>query len=136
MDEGLAWAEIIMCAMNLDEGQRRLFFSYETLKRARRSGVVFVNVARGELSPTNDLIRSLDEGHLGALALDVYENEGALAVALRSGKSAFPLLGRPNVILTPHNAFNTTEAVERKAQQTAQQIGHFQKHGTFLWSPP
>jgi len=134
IDEGLAWAEIIVCAMNLAKDNAG-YFSYDTLKRARR-GVVFVNIARGELSPTNDLIRSLDEGHLGALALDVYENEGALAVALRSGKSAFPLLGRPNVILTPHNAFNTTEAVERKAQQTAQQIGHFQKHGTFLWSPP
>jgi D-lactate dehydrogenase len=46
------------------------------------------------------------------------------------------LFGRPNVILTPHNAFNTDEAINRKAEQTVQQIVHFQKHGTFLWSPP
>ena len=71
-----------------------------------------------------------------ALALDVYENESALAVELRSGKSGFPLLGRSNVILTPHNAFNTAEAVERKAEQTVRQIEHFTQNGRFLWPNP
>lgn len=134
IDDGLAWADIIVCAMNLTDANID-YFCYETLKRAK-PGVIFVNIARGELSPTNDLMRLLDEGHLSALALDVYENESGLAVALRSGKSNFPLAGLPNVILTPHNAFNTTEAVARKAEQTVQQIAHFQKHGAFLWSPP
>jgi D-lactate dehydrogenase len=134
IDEGLPWADIIVCAMNLTDVNAG-YFRYETLKRAKR-GVVFVNIARGELSPTDDLARLLEEGHVGALALDVYENESALAVALRSGKACFPLAGRPNVILTPHNAFNTSEAVDRKAEQTVQQIVHFQKHGSFLWVPP
>jgi D-lactate dehydrogenase len=134
IDEGLAWADVIVCAMDLTK-ENAGYFNYDRLKRARR-GVVFVNISRGELSPTNDLVRLLDEGQVGALALDVYEHESSLAVALRSGKSGFPLLGRPNVILTPHNAFNTAEAVERKAQQTVQQIEHFRKHGAFLWSPP
>ena len=131
-DDGLAWADIIVCAMNLTEANAG-YFGYETLKRARR-GIILVNIARGELSPTDDLVRLLDEGHLGGLALDVYENESTLAIALRSGKGGFPLAGRPNVILTPHNAFNTTEAVDRKAEQTVQQVLHFQKHGKFLCS--
>jgi len=134
IDDGLAWADIIICAMNLTEANNG-YFRYETLKRAK-PGVVFVNIARGEQSPTNDLVRLLDEGRLGGLALDVYESESTLAVALRSGKVHSPLTGRPNVILTPHNAFNTAEAVDRKAEQTFQQIVHFQKHGAFLWSPP
>lgn len=134
IDDGLAWADVVVCAMDLTK-ENAGYFNYDRLKRARH-GVVFVNISRGELSPTNDLIKLLDESHVGALALDVYENESALAVALRSGKSGFPLLGRPNVILTPHNAFNTAEAVERKVQQTVQQIEHFRKHGVFLWSPP
>jgi D-lactate dehydrogenase len=133
IDKGLPWADIIVCAMNLTATNAG-YFRYETLKHAK-PGVIFVNIARGELSPTNDLVRLLDEGHMGGLALDVYENESALAVALRSGKTGFPLAGRPNVILTPHNAFNTSEAVARKAEQTVQQIVHFQKHSTFLWSP-
>jgi D-lactate dehydrogenase len=97
---------------------------------------VFVNIGRGEFTPTEDMVMLLDEGHLGGLALDVYENESTLAVALRSGKSGFPLLGRPNVILTPHNAFNTAEAVDRKARQTIQQIDHFLMHNWFLWPVP
>jgi D-lactate dehydrogenase len=130
--EGLSWADVIVCSMNLTK-ENAGYFKYDVLKRARR-GVVFVNVARGELSPTNDLVRLLDEGHVSALALDVYEKESALAVGLRSGKSGFPLLGRANVILTPHNAFNTAEAVERKATQTVQQIEHFVQNGEFLWT--
>ncbi len=134
IDDGLKWADIIVCAMDLTDANAG-YFRYETLQSAKR-GVVFINIARGELSPTDDLVKLLDEGHLGALALDVYENESALAVALRSGKTSFPLAGRPNVILTPHNAFNTSEAVDRKAEQTVQQIVHFQKYGAFLWVPP
>lgn len=129
IEESLSWADVIICAMNLTK-ENAAYFRYDVLKRAR-PGVVFVNVARGELSPTNDLVKLLDEGHVGGLALDVYENESALAVGLRSGKSGFPLLGRPNVILTPHNAFNTAEAVERKAEQTVQQVEHFLKFGQF-----
>ena len=134
LEDGLAWADVIICAMNLTK-DNVCYFSYETLKRAKK-GVVFVNVARGEFTPTEDMVMLLDEGHVSGLALDVYENESALAVALRSGKSDFPLLGRPNVILTPHNAFNTAEAVDRKAKQTVQQIEYFHEHKWFLSPVP
>ena len=135
IDEGLAWADVIVSAMNLTP-ENRGYFDYPRLKRAR-PGAIFVNVARGELSPTAGLVRLVDEGHLGGLALDVYDSESKVAVALRSGQgSDFPLAGRPNVILTPHNAFNTAEAVDRKAAQTVQQIEHFRQHGRFLWEAP
>ncbi len=134
LEDGLVWADIIVCAMNLTK-DNACYFSYETLKRARK-GMVFVNIARGEFTPTEDMVMLLDEGHLSGLALDVYEDESKLAVALRSGKSGFPLLGRPNVILTPHNAFNTAEAVDRKARQTVQQIEYFLAHKWFLWPVP
>ena len=38
-----------------------------------------------------------------------------------------------NVILTPHNAFNTAEAVQRKSQQSVEQLKHFLDTGTFIW---
>jgi D-lactate dehydrogenase len=131
IEEGLPWADIIVCTMNLTS-KNRGYFNYARLKQARR-GVLFVNVARGEMSPTADLARLLDEGHLGGLALDVFEDEGAMATALRSGKGSFVLQGRPNVILTPHNSFNTHEAVERKAEQSVQSVKHFLEQGRFLW---
>jgi D-lactate dehydrogenase len=56
-----------------------------------------------------------------------------LATALRAGQGSFALAGRTDVLLTPHNAFNTREAVERKAEQSARQIETFLRTGNFLW---
>lgn len=142
IEEGLARADVIVCAMNLTP-ENRGYFSYELLKRARR-GAVFVNIARGELSPHRDLLRLLDEGYLSGAALDVFENESGLAVSLRSGvqgdnedvRACLEFLKRENVILTPHNAFNTAEALERKAGQSVEQVERFLTDKAFLWQTP
>jgi len=133
-NEGLGWADAIVCAMNLT-GQNRGYFDYATLARAK-PGAFLVNIARGEMVPVADLVRILDEGKLGGAALDVHEREPEMAVAMRSGRYESPLRGRPNVILTPHNAFNTAEGLERKARQAAEQAVHFIEHGTFIWPAP
>lgn len=137
-EEGMTWADIIICAMNLTK-ENTGYFSYDFLKKAK-PGVFFINIARGEHSPLTSLLRLLKEGHLGGLGLDVFENEPHIAVALRSSHSGShpdtqiitELLKYPQVILTPHNAFNTTEALERKAKFTIDQIDHFRKHGRFM----
>ena len=79
-----------------------------------------------------------------AQGLDVFNQEGRLAVLLRGGKSVgsaeveatLTLLKRPNVICTPHNAFNTAEAVGRKSAHSVQQVQYFLKNGCFLWPIP
>lgn len=142
LHEGIALADIIVCAMNLTENNRG-FFSYERLKAAKR-GVIFVNVARGEMAPASGLARLLEEGHLGGIALDVFNHESELAVSLRGGhtssdpevQATLQLAGHPQVIMTPHNAFNTEEAVARKAQHSVEQAVHFLRHGSFLWPIP
>jgi D-lactate dehydrogenase len=143
IDEGIVKADIIVCAMNLTSDNRN-YFNCRLLRRAK-PGVIFVNIARGEMSPSADLLRLLDEHHLGGVALDVYNQEDDLAVALRSSattnneeevKAAIRLSEKPNAILTPHNAFNTQEAVERKVKQSVEQITHFIQHGVFLWPVP
>lgn len=137
-DEGLANADILVSAMNLTHVNRE-YFRYETL-RACRAGTIFINVARGEFVTCRDLLRLLDEGRLGGVGLDVYNEEPLIAPALREHLSsdhpeliAFKELSRRHdAILTPHNAFNTLEAVERKSAQTARQLESFFKHGVFL----
>lgn len=131
--EGVAWADVIACSMNLTQ-ENAGWFSAARLAKARR-GAIFVNVSRGELSPAADLVRLLDEGVLGGVGLDVYEDEPRLAVALRGGCGTFPLAGRPNVVLTPHNAFNTAEAVGRKARQSVDEVVRFLREGRFSWPP-
>jgi D-lactate dehydrogenase len=143
IDEALARADVLVCAMNLTP-ENTGYFHYGRLRRAKR-GVVFVNIARGEMSPAADLLRLLEEGRLGGAALDVFEKEDALAVALRGGggdtapADAMPVLAlsrRTDVILTPHNAFNTKESVGRKAEQSIRQVLHFLERGYFLWPVP
>lgn len=131
IDEGMAWAEIVVCAMNLT-AENHGFFGHDRLKQAAR-GLLFVNIARGEQAPTAALLELLDQGHLGGVALDVFEEESRLAVALRAGETRWPLASRPNVILTPHNAFNTREAVERKARQSVEELVRFRQSGGFQW---
>jgi D-lactate dehydrogenase len=142
IQEGLAKADIIVCAMNLT-ADNMAYFKYDRLRMAKR-GAIYINISRGEISPSAGLVRLLDDGHLSGIGLDVYNHESQLAVCLRAGKrggdaeveATLSLLKRPNVICTPHNAFNTAESVERKAAHSVQQIQHFLKNRTFLWPLP
>jgi len=136
--EGLLHGNILVAAMNLTHDNKG-YFNYEALKLVR-PGTIFVNIARGELSPSADLNRLLDEGILGGAGLDVYAREKALAVALREGRTDDPdpgvattlaLAGRDNVITLPHNAFNTHEAVERKAEQSMEAVAYFRRKKRF-----
>ncbi len=135
-------ADIIVCAMNLTT-QNRNYFNYDFFKYCK-FGIIFVNIARGEMSPSVDLLKLINEGYISGLGMDVYNKESELAVALRSGKeiddpeiqSTLELASKENVIFTPHNAFNSAEAVVRKAEQSIKQIQSFLENGQFLWSVP
>lgn len=105
-----------------------------------KQGAILINTARGELVDTSALIETLDSGHLGGAAIDVVEGEALLdyheeAALLRSQTLPDDVLHHsveismlekmPNVIISPHNAFNTVEAIERINQTTAQNIVDF-----------
>ena len=137
--EGVPWADVIVCAMNLT-AENKGYFSHKLMRRAQK-GCHLVNIARGEHTPLADMECLLHDGHLAGLGLDVFEDEGDLAVSLRSrGIESSPhgailrrILTYPNVVLTPHNAFNSSEALRRKSAMTVEQIQHFFKHRDFKW---
>lgn len=138
----LARADAVLCAMNRT-AENTDYFNADTFRRMDRRPV-FVNIARGELVRLDALLDALEQGRLSGAALDVYPDEGALGPALRAGRSPdhplagviHQLLARDDVILTPHNAFNTHEAVARKSEQSIRQIAHFLAHRAFLWPVP
>ena len=142
IDEGLPLADVVVCAMNLTE-ENYGYFDYQRLKQAKK-GLIFVNISRGEQSPSTDLLKLLEEGHLAGIGMDVYVNEKELAVSLREGKKSddpevkatLALLEKSNVIFTPHNAFNTVEAVEKKAGESVDQLLHYLEHGRFYATIP
>ena len=96
--------------------------STDTIARMR-PGVMLVNTGRGALVDTPAVIEGLKSGQIGSLALDVYEEEATLFFEDRSAEiisdDVFArLLTFPNVLITAHQAFLTTEALEAIATTT------------------
>jgi D-lactate dehydrogenase len=135
--DGISWADVIICSMNLTD-ENRGYFSYDLFRQAKQ-GVLFINIARGEHAPLAGLLKLMEEVHVGGLGLDVFEDEPTVAVALRSENTntspeaqlVTSLLQHPNVLFTPHNAFNTREAVQRKSQFSADEVLYFLKNKNF-----
>ncbi|MGH9602383.1 MAG: NAD(P)-dependent oxidoreductase [Terriglobales bacterium] len=100
-----------------------------------KPGALLINTARGGLVDTAALIEALHTGRLGGAALDVLEEEGAIREdrelllyghpgesQLRAMLNRHMLIRTDNVIVTPHNAFNTQEALDEIVRITAENI--------------
>jgi len=132
---GMRWAEAVICCLPLTKMTRGIL-NFPLFKNSRR-GIILVNVGRGEVSPLKDLDKALRLGYLSGLGLDVFEDEADVARGLR-GRTQYQsaclvrvLQNHDNVIFTPHNAFNTQEAVARKAVESATALDQFVRKGCF-----
>jgi D-lactate dehydrogenase len=99
---------------------------------AMKDGVVLINTSRGALVNTKALIDALKSGKLGALGLDVYEEEAALFFEDRSGQvlqdDLFARLTTfPNVLVTGHQAFFTEDALRAIAGTTLANAAAFER---------
>jgi D-lactate dehydrogenase len=98
----------------------------QTVKR----GVMIINTSRGALVDTRAVIGGLKSGRIGALGLDVYEEEEDLFFEDLSGQvlqdDVFArLLTFPNVLITSHQGFFTHEALKNIADTTIGNIEAF-----------
>jgi len=85
-----------------------------------KKGVYLINTARGDLIDTEALALGLKEGIITGAGLDVLEGEKDF----KKG-DIIPLLEMPNVVMTPHIAFDTKEAELRILQTTIENIKGF-----------
>jgi D-lactate dehydrogenase len=81
-----------------------------------KEGVFIINTARGSLINTSDLITGIEQKKIGGAALDVIENESNiyykdLKCEILDNRELAILKSYPNVIVTPHTAFYTDQAV-------------------------
>jgi D-lactate dehydrogenase len=105
----------------------------ETLRLMKR-GVMLVNTSRGALIDTDAVIDALKDGTIGYLGLDVYEEESELffedlSEEIITDDTFARLLTFPNVLITAHQAFFTSDALRRIAETTMSNVSAFERDG-------
>jgi D-lactate dehydrogenase len=102
-----------------------------------KPGAYLINTSRGKLVDATALIEALKSGHLGGVALDVYEEEEGIFFEDLSGQvlqddELSRLLGFPNVLITAHQAFLTQEALNEIARVTTENLHQLDNGQDFL----
>jgi len=142
MDELLQMSDIISLHVPGNETTENLIDAdaFDKMK----DGAIVINTARGSVVDTEALLKALSSGKLGAAGLDVLPEEPVLREESELLRTYFTrahnldrlladhiLLRLRNVVITPHTAFNTREAVQRILDTSLKNIEGF-LHG----SPP
>ena len=108
------WAESDFVSLHPELNDQTRGMVGERELRAMRKHAFLVNTARGPIVSAAALARALREGWIAGAALDVYEDEPLAPDS--------PLAGLENLILTPHIAGLTDEALRGMALSAAEQI--------------
>ena len=133
LDELLSRANVISLHCPLNEHTHHLMDEAAFAKT--RPGATLINTSRGGLVNTDAAIAALKSGRLGALGIDVYEDEEELFFDDRSNEilqddTIARLLTFPNVIVTAHQGFLTAEALSEIAAVTLENISAFERGET------
>lgn len=125
LDELCKNSDIITIHAPLTEETRHII-NHERIQQMKK-GVMLINVARGALCRTNDVIEGIKSGQIGYLGMDVYEREEDLFFEDHSNDilqddDFARLLAFKNVLLTGHQAFLTREALKENMQTTFQNL--------------
>ncbi len=147
LEELLANSDIISLHVPLNSHTHHLINKDNIYKI--KKGAYIINTARGGIIATEALVKALKDGHLAGAGLDVLEGEKTIKEELEIFTSEKYeiydlvegyqsreedlkvliqnrlLLTMKNVIITPHNAFNSKEALERIWQTTVENIQSF-----------
>ena len=110
LEDVYAQADVVTLHLPLNDDTRGLLDA-EAISRMR-DGVRIVNAARGGLIDEDALVAAIESGKVAGAALDVFAEEPYRG----------PLLGRPQVVVTPHLAGSTTEAQDRAGVVIAEQV--------------
>jgi len=128
LEKLLALSDIISLHLPLSASSKHLI--NKTTLYQMKDGVMLINTSRGAIIKTTDVITALEKGKLGYLGLDVYEFEKGLFYEDHEHDSfKDPLLEKlmdnKNVLITPHQAYLTKEALQEIADQTIKNLDSY-----------
>lgn len=136
LDAALGQADVVTLHVPATLGTQGLISERELARM--KPGAVLINTARGSVIDVEALVRALDDGRLAGAGLDVLPQEPQLReeaeifrtdsesdIDLKALVANHVLLRLPNVLVTPHNAYNTTEAIARIIDTTLANIEAF-----------
>lgn len=136
MYDVLAQADIVTLHVPASDATHHLLAGDEFA--AMKDGAVLINTSRGTVVDVRALLHALTKGKLGAAGLDVLPEEPAIREEAELLRAVFStqhdvsklladhaLIRLNNVLITPHNAFNTHEAVQRILTTTRNNISAF-----------
>ncbi|MBT1703733.1 2-hydroxyacid dehydrogenase [Chryseosolibacter indicus] len=129
LDELFKSSDIISIHCPLNEHTRYLI-SKPQLEKMKKNAIL-INTSRGGIVNTEDLLEALESGRLGGACLDVYEKEKSLFFEDHRNSTLKDVLftrlrSNKNVIVTGHQAFLTTEALQGIAGTTIENIDYWE----------
>ncbi len=138
LEDLLGRSDIVTLHAPAEAGTRHLIGAHNIGQFKR--GALLINTARGELVDTEALLCALDAGLLSGAGLDVLEGEAVFSEekqlllnpnaseeSLKQALRNWSLLQRSDMVITPHIAFDSAEAVERILDTTVANIQAFRK---------
>lgn len=147
LDELLAQSDVITIHVPYMESTHHLINGGNINKI--KKGAILVNTARGAIVETEAIIKALNDGVLGGYGADVLEEEGVVKDErafllyghpeehnLKTVLANHILIDMPNVIITPHNAFNTKEALQRILDTDIENLKSFIEKGEIKFPIP
>ncbi len=147
LDELLTNSDIVSLHVPYNESTHHLINANNILKI--KKGALLINTARGPLVETEALVRALNDGRLGGYGADVLEEEGVIKDErqfllsggleghnLKAVLADHVLIDMPNVVITPHTAFNTKEALQRILDTDIENIKMFIEKGEVKFAIP
>ncbi|MBI4993838.1 hydroxyacid dehydrogenase [Candidatus Wolfebacteria bacterium] len=136
IDELLAMSDVISLHVPYLQSTHHLI-NFQNIGKIKK-GALLINTARGPIVETEAIVKALNDGILGGYGADVLEEEGIIKDEkafllyghpqehnLKLALANHVLIDMPNVIITPHNAFNTKEAITRILDTDIENIKSF-----------
>lgn len=138
VDLGVLYQQSDVISLHIPYSSETHHYLGEEAFSQMKDGVVIINTARGGLIDTNALLKALDSGKVKSAGLDVLEEEPLLEEEKDLLSQDFAkeklltvlqdhmLVNHPNVVITPHNAFNSQEALRKIVETTHENLSSFE----------